>query len=434
MATKGRGTKKTQLKRNKAAAKSGRKRTATKAKQKKTTQKKAATKNTARTRSVAKSPKRTPKKKRGGSGRSASKRPAVAIRGAFSDEGLSVPDVCERHWEVHKSDCSAFVRAVASECGLTLMGNADAITATIQGPGWTVLADGIAAAASAEGGDLVIGGLAGTEHDPARNHGHVVVVVAGELAHEKYPRAYWGTLGGTGRKNATINWAWTAADRDRVHYAARAIGATSVRVFGDEQPVEVDVGSTKAARVATFWNTLSTVVADLDADATPEARGNVRRFLLHVAWHEGMKLTARKQLANGPARSFFQLEAHRAKEAGSYADTKGWIARLAGACGRTVDEVRTGIAALPLFDSGNPNASARFPEGNVIEEALRARDLFGAYLARIAFKKVPKPLPSGNAHHAQYWFDHWKVRDPDPAKVKKAFEDACDEVDALIPV
>lgn len=55
-------------------------------------------------------------------------------------------------------------------------------------------------------------------------HGHVVVVVstpAGQpLAHDKYPFAYWGRLGGGGMRNQTVNWAWREEDRDNVTYAA----------------------------------------------------------------------------------------------------------------------------------------------------------------------------------------------------------------------
>jgi len=46
------------------------------------------------------------------------------------------------------------------------------------------------------------------------------VVVHGELAHEKYPTAYWGRLGAVGSKAQTINFAWNSQDRDKVIYAA----------------------------------------------------------------------------------------------------------------------------------------------------------------------------------------------------------------------
>jgi hypothetical protein len=83
------------------------------------------------------------------------------------------------------------------------------------------LADGVAAAASAAAGKFVVGGLLGSEQAVPDLHGHVVVIVAGPLAHGLYPSAYWGSLGGTPGRDQTINWAWTANDRDRVTYAAQ---------------------------------------------------------------------------------------------------------------------------------------------------------------------------------------------------------------------
>jgi hypothetical protein len=46
------------------------------------------------------------------------------------------------------------------------------------------------------------------------------VVVAGGLAHNKYPTGYWGRLGGAGERNKTLNYAWKTVDRDKVTYAA----------------------------------------------------------------------------------------------------------------------------------------------------------------------------------------------------------------------
>ena len=134
-----------------------------------------------------------------------------------------VVDACEKHWEAHKADCSGFVKAVAGELGVQMVGDADSITATIQSAGWTVLKDGAEAQAKADLGWLVIGGLKGKDHSPARSHGHVVIVVTGTLAQGKYPTAYWGSLGGSGKKKQTLNWSWNKTDRDNVIYAGRAI-------------------------------------------------------------------------------------------------------------------------------------------------------------------------------------------------------------------
>jgi hypothetical protein len=139
-----------------------------------------------------------------------------------------VRQACEACFEAHKGDCSAFARAVVGRVGVTLQGNADAIVTTRGGgAGWTLLADGVAAALSAEAGKLVIGGLKGSEQEHPAPHGHVVVVVGRPLKDDAYPSAYWGRLGGEGAENETVNWAWRAGDRDRVSYAAHDLGQPS---------------------------------------------------------------------------------------------------------------------------------------------------------------------------------------------------------------
>jgi hypothetical protein len=137
-----------------------------------------------------------------------------------------VKEACQACFAAHADDCSGFARAVASQLGVTLDGLANAIVDTIlSGAEWTPLADGVAASQSAATGRLVIGGLKGSEQSNPDPHGHVVIVVAGPLAHGKYPSAYWGRLGGGGAEDQTINWAWRAEDRDNVSYAAHDIAA-----------------------------------------------------------------------------------------------------------------------------------------------------------------------------------------------------------------
>lgn len=135
-----------------------------------------------------------------------------------------VREACETCFADNQHDCSAFVRAVGDKVGVTISGVANVIVDTLRSGGnWHVLADGVAAAASAAAGQLVVAGLRGDEQFEHSNHGHVVVVVAGPLAHGRYPSAYWGRLGGDGAKDETINWAWTEHDRDRVTYAEHAL-------------------------------------------------------------------------------------------------------------------------------------------------------------------------------------------------------------------
>ncbi|WP_210207000.1 hypothetical protein [Methylobacterium currus] len=130
---------------------------------------------------------------------------------------------CEDEWPATKGDCSAFVRDVAAALGMALDGNANAIVDRIKGAEWQALVDGREAKIAADQGLFVVGGLKGGDQQEPSAHGHVVVVVAGPLARGLYPTAYWGRLGGVGERAKTVNWAWRAADRDKVVYAARSV-------------------------------------------------------------------------------------------------------------------------------------------------------------------------------------------------------------------
>lgn len=132
-------------------------------------------------------------------------------------------DSCESNFETNKSDCSGFVKAVASDFAVTLTGQADNIVDQIKGADWTVLADGVDAKNKADEGWLVIAGLKSSDNVPPQNNGHVVVIVSGGLAQQKYPTGYWGKLGGVGEKNKTINWAWNKDSRDKVTYSCKQV-------------------------------------------------------------------------------------------------------------------------------------------------------------------------------------------------------------------
>jgi len=133
----------------------------------------------------------------------------------------TVEDTCIAAWDDHGADCSGFVKAVCARLGVPMTaGQADAIVDYIKAvpSGFYPLPSGVAAAAAAQAGELVIGALRSNEHEPSRNNGHVVIVTGEPLAHDLYPTAYWGTLGGVGRKATTTNYAWREGDRDRVRY------------------------------------------------------------------------------------------------------------------------------------------------------------------------------------------------------------------------
>ena len=132
----------------------------------------------------------------------------------------SAVNACEANWEDHKADCSGFVKAVASDLGVTLTGQANDIVDQIQIAPWVLLGkDGVAAKQKADAGLFVVAGLRDAPN------GHVVVITPGPLDpnNSKYPTGYWGRLHGVGRKATTINWAWDEDHRDNVIYAYTSI-------------------------------------------------------------------------------------------------------------------------------------------------------------------------------------------------------------------
>ena len=181
-----------------------------------------------------------------------------------------------------------------------------------------------------------------------------------------------------------------------------------------------------AVRAQAMLGLLDTVLGMLDGNT------NAKMFLLRVAWHEGARLRARRQGGGGPALSFFQFEAHRARDAGDYARAKGLVPKIAQLCADTEAALNGGIAALPLFDAAHPNQSARFPAGNLIGTLLETYDAFGIALARIAFKKVPAAVPSTIEEQAQYWYTYWKVSGGDPAVLRARFAAEARELDTLL--
>lgn len=194
----------------------------------------------------------------------------------------------------------------------------------------------------------------------------------------------------------------------------------------------IDENQPAPARVSAFWPILGEAVDSLDAGRDEATRANVRRFLLHVAWHEGMHLTKREQLNGGPGRSFFQFEAYRAKETLQYAQKKGLLGLLAGGDATLAAELPAATAELPDYQSGVTSCSF-FPAGCRIEALLTGDDGFATRLARIAFRMIPAAIPTDNAGHAEYWYKWWKRSGGDETKLVATVTQEADEVDQLIP-
>ena len=163
------------------------------------------------------------------------KRRARATRSA-SSTSAAIRRSCELHWDAFRDDCSGFLKAVGADfLEAVPAGQADKIVEELRraAAGWTHVGNtaeaGAAAARHAGQGRLVLGGLKSGELSPPRNNGHVVVVVSGPLVNGRYPRAYWGVLNGTGKKDEGVNWAFNANDRDRVDYFSRTVDKVPAR-------------------------------------------------------------------------------------------------------------------------------------------------------------------------------------------------------------
>lgn len=133
----------------------------------------------------------------------------------------------------NQKDCNLYVKAVANLIGDSTFGaghNADTmIDDMANSSAWAALgADGVRAKADADAGRFVIAGLKSGDHKPPRKHGHVAVVITGQLAQKKYPLACWGSLSdppGPALKE-TINFAWNASDRDNILYFSTELTAS----------------------------------------------------------------------------------------------------------------------------------------------------------------------------------------------------------------
>lgn len=139
---------------------------------------------------------------------------------------------CKELFPSKKANCNEFAIAVAAKHKIILTGNADQIVDQIQDKtkGWIIQKDSKEAAARAEEGYFVIGGLKAKDHVPSEGkppvvNGHVVIVVAGPLAKDKYPTAWWGSNAGVFPEpgKETVNYAWNKNTIDKVKYSAKLI-------------------------------------------------------------------------------------------------------------------------------------------------------------------------------------------------------------------
>ena len=141
-------------------------------------------------------------------------------------------DQCKASWEeaflkgtLNKNNCSGFLKSVAGKLGVPLpaTANADGLVDAISGS-WKKLADGATAAREAAAGNFVVVGLKGPDHTPARNNGHVGIVVAGPLYRGTYPMMWCGSIAqAQSQGTKSVGEVWSRADRDNVGYYEYAV-------------------------------------------------------------------------------------------------------------------------------------------------------------------------------------------------------------------
>lgn len=130
----------------------------------------------------------------------------------------------------NKDNCSGFAKSVMAKLGIPMAAtaNADGIASAVaNSSGWQAIASGVDAAKQAANGVFVLAVLKSSEHAPARNNGHVAVVISGTLYRGKYPPVWGGSLGGAqSQGNKTVGEVWNNRDRDNVKYYGYTPGAT----------------------------------------------------------------------------------------------------------------------------------------------------------------------------------------------------------------
>jgi len=124
----------------------------------------------------------------------------------------------------NKDNCSGFVKAVAKKLGVPIdeTANADGIVDALDGSdSWSKLATGKDAASKAGLGTFVVAGLKSGDHTPARNNGHVVIIVSGDLYKGIYPKCWCGSIGSAQSQGTkSVGEVWSRTDRDSVGYWA----------------------------------------------------------------------------------------------------------------------------------------------------------------------------------------------------------------------
>ncbi len=193
--------------------------------------------------------------------------------------------------------------------------------------------------------------------------------------------------------------------------------------------LNVDPSGTDKQRKAALFKVIDDVLTIIaESEST---KGNSKSFLLNVAWHEGARLTTRKQYDNGPARSFYQFEAWRAKddfEQGVKTDIKK-LATLVEITNQPKEKL---ISAFNQIGSKDKF----YPKDNLVGLLMETDDRFATCLIRYSLMRYTESIPTTNVGHADYWFKYWKRElvggsADDIKKLKEKFVLSANEVQAI---
>ena len=135
---------------------------------------------------------------------------------------------CKESWEEeevrgkkNKDNCSGFMRSVARKIGIPLPEtNADGLVTEMEN-NWIQIETVEEALQKLSEGYFVTVGLKSVAHTGSRHHGHVAIVVDGELYRDQYPSCWCGSISvSQSRGNKSVGEVWNRSDRDRVKYFA----------------------------------------------------------------------------------------------------------------------------------------------------------------------------------------------------------------------
>jgi len=131
-------------------------------------------------------------------------------------------EACKEAYKNNETNCSGFLRDVCAQLNVTIdQGNADSIATFLESQ-WTKLGGHAAAKTAVDNEELVVAALKSSDSNknPKPKHGHVAIVVPGELYRKIYPKVYCGGMSPLGRSQGdkSVGEIWATVDRDSVKY------------------------------------------------------------------------------------------------------------------------------------------------------------------------------------------------------------------------